>query len=146
MDGVVGGTQKRLKANMSKEGIEPKSYDFMFYTNLYMMLSGIIISIVLGELKAALVYCTTNPKINGMILRFSICSAIGQSFIFYTVANFDPLVCSTITTTRKIFSVLISLFFKGHQQGYNTWFGVCIAALGILSEVHHKFTIRTPKR
>eukprot|EP00957_Ditylum_brightwellii_P201538 15326115-Ditylum_brightwellii.AAC.1 len=105
MDGVTGGLQKRLKADMNKVGIKPKPYDFMFWTNLYMMIVAIFISFVLGEFT----------------------QAIGQSFIFYTVAHFDPLVCSTVTTTRKIFSVLLSIFTKGHQMSLQGWFGVSLA-------------------
>ena len=54
-----------------------------------------------------------------MILRdiasFAACSAVGQSFIFYTISNFEPLVCTTVTTTRKIFSVLLSIFINNHK-------------------------------
>lgn len=39
------------------------------------------------------------------VFQFAACSAIGQSAIFFTIANFDPLICTTVTTTRKIFSV-----------------------------------------
>eukprot|EP00968_Pinguiococcus_pyrenoidosus_P029219 scaffold8416_cov267-Pinguiococcus_pyrenoidosus.AAC.3 len=49
--------------------------------------------------------------------RFAACSAFGQSFIFYTIANFDPLVCTTVTTTRKIFSVLLSIVLKVRPGG-----------------------------
>lgn len=138
MDGLVGGVQKRLKANMAKVGVQPKPYDFMFYTNIYMMGTAFVISILLGDFFSGLSYLTENPDIVGVIAKFSICSAIGQSFIFYTVAHFDPLVCSTVTTTRKIFSVLLSIFFKGHQLGASGWTGVTIAVTGVLSEIQSK--------
>lgn len=139
MDGVVGGTQKRLKSNFSLVGIKPKPYDFMFYTNLYMMISGVIISFLLGDFFPGLTYCVSNPGILNLILKFSICSAVGQSFIFYTVSHFDPLVCSTVTTTRKIFTVLISIIFKGHQLGITGWSGVSIAISGIVCEAVSKY-------
>mmetsp|Transcript_14495 Transcript_14495/g.21263 ORF Transcript_14495/g.21263 Transcript_14495/m.21263 type:complete len:374 (+) Transcript_14495:134-1255(+) len=138
MDGVTGGLQKRLKADMNKVGIKPKPYDFMFWTNLYMMIVAIFISFVLGEFTQGIAYCVSNADLWSLIIKFSICSAIGQSFIFYTVAHFDPLVCSTVTTTRKIFSVLLSIFTKGHQMSLQGWFGVSLAVSGILSEVHNK--------
>ena len=68
------------------------------------------------------------------------CSAIGQSFIFYTVATFDPLVCSTVTTTRKIFSVLLSIFTKGHNLSTSGWAGISLAISGILSEMQAKYS------
>ena len=42
--------------------------------------------------SSGLQFCLNNPLILQKILYFSICSAIGQSFIFFTIANFDPLV------------------------------------------------------
>lgn len=146
MDGVVGGTQKRLKANMSKIGVEPKPYDFMFYTNIYMMLMGFFISFSIGEFFPGLAYCLRNPGIRSLIVKYSLCSAIGQSFIFYTIAHFDPLVCSTITTTRKILTVLISITFKGHKLGLSGWSGVGIAVAGISSEAMSKYSAAMKKK
>ena len=40
-------------------------------------------------------------------------------FILYTVRHFPPLVLSTITTTRKFFSILLSVLFMGNE--INTW-------------------------
>lgn len=138
MDGVVGGVQKRLKSNMAKIGIQPKPYDFMLYMNIYMTLVALAISILLGDFSEGIEYCKNEPEIFIIIAKFSACSAIGQSFIFYTVAHFDPLVCSTVTTTRKIFSVLWSILTKGHHLSGSGWFGVSLAIGGIMSEVLSK--------
>mmetsp|Transcript_263 Transcript_263/g.291 ORF Transcript_263/g.291 Transcript_263/m.291 type:complete len:152 (-) Transcript_263:188-643(-) len=138
MDGVTGGVQKRLKADMKLVGVEPKPYDFMFWTNLYMMVVAFVISVILGDFTQGLSYCLANADLWVLIIKFSLCSAIGQSFIFFTVAHFDPLVCSTVTTTRKIFSVLLSIFTKGHHLSLQGWAGVSLAIGGILSEVESK--------
>jgi len=138
MDGVTGGVQKRLKANMKDVGVTPKAYDFMFYTNVYMAMVATAIALLGGEFASGLEYCAMNPKVLSLIIKFSLCSAIGQSFIFFTVAHFDPLVCSTVTTTRKIFSVLLSIFLKGHNLSFQGWAGVSCAVSGILSEVENK--------
>ena len=74
------------------------------------------------------------------IVKFSMCSAIGQSFIFYTISVFDPLVCSTVTTTRKIFSVLLSIFTKGHNLSTSGWAGISLAISGIISEMQAKYS------
>lgn len=115
MDGLTGGVQKRLLADMKQAKVTPQPYDLMTFTNLFMLIFALIISVVLGEFKEGMLYCAMNPQVYSMICKFSLCSAIGQSFIFYTLARFDPLVCSTVTTTRKIFSVMLSIVFKGHR-------------------------------
>ncbi|KAL7468101.1 hypothetical protein ACHAXS_008329 [Conticribra weissflogii] len=138
MDGVTGGVQKRLLADLKRINLTPQPYDLMTYTNAFMMLFALLISTVTGEFFEGLRYCTRNPEVFQLIWKFSLCSAIGQSFIFYTVARFDPLVCSTVTTTRKIFSVVLSILFKGHSVSMQGWMGLGLAIGGILSEVMHK--------
>jgi len=138
MDGVTGGVQKKLKAETKKVGISPKPYDFMFWTNVFMCLTAVVISGALGEVTTGLSYITANPEIMNKIVKFALCSAAGQSFVFFTIANFDPLVCTTITTTRKIFSVLLSIFLKGHQLSGQGWGGIALACGGILAEMEGK--------
>lgn len=138
MDGLTAGYQKRLKTETEKIGIHPKPYDFMFWTNLSMMLTAVVITLILGELSPGIVFLTANPIILSKIIKFSICSAIGQSFIFYTIAHFDPLVVTTITTTRKILSVLLSIFLKGHSLSVTGWSGLGLAFGGIISELKAK--------
>lgn len=138
LDGVTAGFQKRLKAETAKAGVKPKPYDFMFWTNLFMALTASVIAFSLGEATSGLAFCVANPEIFEKIVKFAICSAVGQSFIFYTITNFDPLLLSTVTTTRKIFSVLLSIFLKGHSLSATGWSGILLASAGIASELQHK--------
>lgn len=138
LDGVTAGFQKRLKTETAKVGVKPKPYDFMYWTNLFMALTAMVIALGLGEMQAGYAFCLGNPEILSKIIKFAICSAVGQSFIFYTIANFDPLVLSTVTTTRKIFSVLLSIFLKGHSLSMMGWSGIGLACSGILSELQAK--------
>lgn len=140
LDGVTAGFQKRLKTDTAQAGVKPKPYDFMFWTNLFMCLTAIVIAGGLGEIQSGMAFCLANPEIYSKIVKFAICSAVGQSFIFYTIANFDPLVLSTVTTTRKIFSVLLSIFLKGHSLSLMGWSGIALACGGILSELQSKMS------
>ena len=112
----------------------------MFWTNLFMALTAVVVTVALGEVAPGVSFITGNPEILNKIVKFSLCSAAGQSFIFYTIANFDPLVCTTVTTTRKIFSVLLSIFLKGHQLSGQGWGGIGLAVAGILSEMEMKMS------
>ncbi|GMI02995.1 hypothetical protein TrRE_jg3940 [Triparma retinervis] len=139
-DGVTGGVQKKLKAQAAANGVKPKPYDFMFWTNLFMALAAAVVSLGLGEVGTGFTYITSNPLILSKIVKFALCSAAGQSFIFFTIANFDPLVCTTVTTTRKIFSVLLSIFLKGHTLSGQGWSGIALACAGILAEMESKMS------
>ena len=137
-DGITGGVQNRLKKKGAELGVKPKPYDMMFWTNFYMMLTAGLFALVLGEAIPGLQFCLAHPVIFNKILKFAVCSAVGQSFIFYTISNFDPLVCTTVTTTRKVFSVLLSIFLKGHPMSPQGWAGIGLASAGILSELQDK--------
>jgi UDP-galactose transporter B1 len=85
-------------------------------------------------------FIVSNPDIMRKILAVAACSALGQCFIFFVVANFGSLQCSTVTTMRKIFSVLLSIFTKGYMLAPLGWFGFFMAGLGIIPELipeHH---------
>jgi UDP-galactose transporter B1 len=116
-------------------GLKPKPYDFMFWINLSMCVVALITSLALGELQSGTKFCLDHPIIFEKIVKFALCSAVGQAFIFYTIAEFDPLVCTTVTTTRKIFSVLLSIFINGHHLSTQGWAGIVLACGGILSEI-----------
>jgi UDP-galactose transporter B1 len=138
MDGVTGGLQKKLKVASSERGLKPKPYDFMFWTNLFMAGVAAVVAVALGDMTNGIDFCVKNPVILNKILKFSACSAVGQSFIFYTISNFDPLVTTTVTTTRKVFSVLLSIFLNGHKMSTQGWVGIGVASLGIMSEMQDK--------
>merc|ERR1712157_707249 len=111
-----------------------------------MAATAFVIAGVLGEIASGFGYCMANPEIFTKIVKFALCSAVGQSFIFYTIANFDPLVLSTVTTTRKIFSVLLSIFLKGHSLSLMGWSGIALAVSGILSELQAKAAAKKPRK
>ena len=137
-DGVTGGMQNRIKNTSKALGVKPKPYDFMFWTNLFMAIVATVISLGLGEFTSGIEFCSKNPLIYNKIMKFAACSAVGQSFIFYTITNFDSLVTTTVTTTRKVFSVLLSIFINGHSLSTQGWAGIALASAGILSELQHK--------
>lgn len=137
-DGVVGGFQKRLKTELKQHKMEELNFEMQFLTNLYMLLTAIIFAFAFGELAPGLEFLMENPGILSKILVFAFCSAVGQAFIFFVISKFDALVCTTVTTTRKVFSVLLSIFFKGHHLNAQGWLGVMLACSGILGELQQK--------
>merc|ERR1712224_616014 len=98
-----------------------------------------------GEMQPGLYFLLNNKKIMYQIIVFVLCSAVGQAFIFYMISSFDPLVCTTVTTTRKVFSVLLSIFTKGHQLNSQGWTGIAMACGGILGELEEKVSASRKK-
>lgn len=136
MDGITAGFQKRLK--QTYRATPPSTYDFLLYTNLAMCFVALSISVGTQDLMKGLLFLGDNPIVAGMIWKVCLCSAIGQSFIFFVVATFDPMVCSTITTTRKMLSVIWSVFSKGHVLSNQGSVGLALAMSGLVLEVQGK--------
>lgn len=154
-DGVVGGMQNRLKkATKATIGKDIKPYDMMFWTNLTMGVTALVIILLpfndlsgtMGtpEISRGLAYVMANPAILNKILMFSVASAVGQSFIFYTISNFDSLTCTTVTTTRKVMSTLLSIFTEGHSMSSTGWGGILLASGGIGMEIVDKMGHKKP--
>ena len=71
-------------------------------------------------------FCVDHPEIGRSVLLFSILSAVGQLFIFYSLLLFDSLVCTTITTTRKFLTIVISVVFHGNVLSTVQWLAVAM--------------------
>jgi len=134
-DGMVGGVQKRLKVDAKARMQEVRGYDLMFWTNVYMAAAAFVAAAARRELRQGLAFCRANPSMYGQILKFAVCGAMGQACIFYTIAQFDSVVCTAITTTRKLASVLLSLADGDKSLPPLGWLGLGVAGAGIVGEV-----------
>lgn len=65
-------------------------------------------------------------------------------FIFLTVAEFGPLPCSIITTTRKFFTVLGSVLLFGNALTSRQWSGTAMVFIGLtLDSIYGKSGAKT---
>lgn len=60
--------------------------------------------------------------------------ACGQVFIYLTIGSFDCFVLTTITTTRKFFTVVISNLKFGHGFSNQEWVGAILVLVGAMIE------------
>jgi len=86
------------------------------------------------ELTAALAFLQRHPAVTTDILLFAACGAIGQVFIFYTLAKFSSLLLVTITVTRKMLTMLLSVVWFGHRLTWGQWLGVGLVFGGVGAE------------
>ncbi|RDA92807.1 hypothetical protein CP533_0808 [Ophiocordyceps camponoti-saundersi (nom. inval.)] len=84
-----------------------------------------------GELSAALAFVARHPSVCKDLLGFAICGAVGQVFIFYTLSTFSSVLLVTITVTRKMFTMILSVVAFGHRLSRMQWLGVALVFGGI---------------
>lgn len=128
-DGITGGLQKKLIKEM--EAQPPTTFDFMLYTNIAMGAVALTIALLIGDLSKGMAFMVANPVLQQMIFTVCLLSACGQFFVFYLVSHFDAMVCATVTTSRKILSVVWSIATKGHVVSGPGYVGLLVAIAGI---------------
>ncbi|KHN96233.1 UDP-Glc/Gal endoplasmic reticulum nucleotide sugar transporter [Metarhizium album ARSEF 1941] len=84
-----------------------------------------------GELTAALDFMRRHPAVWKDVLGFAACGAIGQVFIFYTLSTFSSVLLVTVTVTRKMFTMILSVVAFGHRLTHMQWLGVGLVFGGI---------------
>ncbi|KAF1979401.1 UAA transporter [Bimuria novae-zelandiae CBS 107.79] len=91
-----------------------------------------------NELTDAISFVTTYPTVGWDVLAFAACGAIGQVFIFHTLAHFSSLLLVTVTVTRKMLTMLMSVVLFGHQVTGMQWAGVSLVFGGIGAEAWYQ--------
>ncbi|CAG8469370.1 9684_t:CDS:1 [Diversispora eburnea] len=135
IDGITNSTQDDIFHKYKISGQQ-----MMFFMNLF---STILMFIWLlfpwnPELGNALTFCHLFPNVIKDILLFSLCGAIGQCFIFYALENFGSFFLVTTTVTRKLFTILLSVFCFNHELNWGQWVAVGLVFLGIGLEAFYK--------
>ena len=104
------------------------------------------------ELKSALVFLRSHPTIIYPLVQFALTGALGQLFIFETLQHFGSLTlvyvlsmgigsrflltdhARTVTLTRKLFTMLLSVFLYNHKLTLGQWAGAGVVFAGISVE------------
>jgi solute carrier family 35 (UDP-galactose transporter), member B1 len=113
-----------------------------------------------GEFAAALAFMGRHPGVWWDVVGFAVCGAVGQVFIcmspspppftspafsfeykrklterkVYTLSTFSSLLLVTITVTRKMLTMILSVVWFGHTLGSKQWMGVGLVFGGIGAE------------
>jgi len=152
MDMVTGGLQDKVKAKTKKLNdnnpkAKPTMHESMLYTNLSGCIVALVLAVAAGQLEDGMNFCRRNPEVIQAIIIYSLASAVGQNFIYYTITQFSPLLLSTVTTTRKIFSTVFSVV-RDPSNSLSTmqWSGCGLVFLGLIIDQVDKATSKPPPK
>mmetsp|Transcript_96543 Transcript_96543/g.144469 ORF Transcript_96543/g.144469 Transcript_96543/m.144469 type:complete len:532 (+) Transcript_96543:99-1694(+) len=112
----------QFQSRMFQRHVDLSMVELMFATSAYSTVLSAITLVHTHELSAALEFVYQHSEIHLHFFMFSICSTIGQLFIFYTIKNFGAVVFTLIMTTRILLSIALSCVLYGHH----------VSALGVL--------------
>ncbi|CAB9523279.1 35 member B1 [Seminavis robusta] len=159
-DGFLGSFQGLLKqkgylempATGKKVPVRaPTATETMLFVNLYAIFFLIPLTMFNGQMEDGLAMLqgtlssSHDPDevgahktlLTGLVV-LNLTVAVGQIFIFLTITWYSSLVCTTITTTRKFFTILLSVMYFGHHftmlQWVSTGLVFCGLYLGIMGQ------------
>ena len=89
-----------------------------------------------SELSTMLKFVQLYPRILLDIVAFAISGAVGQIFIFLTLSMHGSLILVTITVTRKLFTMFLSVMWFNHPLTLGQWAGVGLVFGGIGLEAY----------
>jgi UDP-galactose transporter B1 len=86
------------------------------------------------ELSSAMSFLRVHPAVLKDVLGFAACGAVGQIFIYVTLARFSSLLLVTVTVTRKMLTMMLSVVWFGHRLSGMQWLGVGLVFGGVGAE------------
>lgn len=127
MDGMTGAMQDRMRA-----AAKPTSMQIMLYINSWS--AGILITIMAltGEGRDFITFATKYPSIIWQITIAVVVGTIGQVFISIMISNFGSLPLSIVTTTRKFFTVFVSVIVFENELSLQQWIATAIIFTALL--------------
>lgn len=138
LDGYTNNEQDAIFTNF-----ESTSLRLMKNINIWQAIFLLIILIVLylsygnnSELYLAVNMVKSNVLLRYDILKFCLCSSLGQVLIFSIMKEFGSLAWVTISVTRKLFTILVSVIMFNHPVKFIQWFGVISVFAGMILEIY----------
>ncbi|KAI8044878.1 adenosine 3'-phospho 5'-phosphosulfate transporter 1 [Drosophila gunungcola] len=99
-----------------------------------------------GGFMDSLAFATEHPKFVFDMVVLSICSAVGQLFIYHTIDVFGPVVFTIIMTLRQAVAIMLSCFIYQHSISVLGIFGVLIVFVAIFLRVYCTQRLRAMRK
>ncbi|KAL1464216.1 hypothetical protein WDU94_003883 [Cyamophila willieti] len=139
LDGITGSVQERMK-----QEYETKSGYFMANINKWSSLYLGLAMLGFQEFLNFVRFVQAHPVTFSFLGVVTVCSALGQMFIYLMISQFGTLSCSLVTTTRKFFTILGSIIIFRHTMNHWQWFSTGLVFLGLTLDTY--FSHREERR
>ena len=133
LDGYTNNEQDYI---FTKYSVPP--LEMMKYTNFWQVIY-LCCFLVLGwlwygnesEASKAMEILMGSKDARADIVSFSLCAAVGQILILCLIKEFGSLVWVTISVSRQLFTILLSVFAFRHAVSTVQWMGVLLVFSGL---------------
>ena len=129
------------QSHMFKE-YKVSSMQMMFNVNCFSCLLTSVPLLISGGMSYAINFMVEHPAFATHVFVISLTSVTGQMFIFFTIAEYGPLVFTTIMVTRSMFSILLSCMIYGHVLTAQALFGATVVFMALFLQIYAKYRIK----
>ena len=112
--------------------------ELMFATSAFSTVLSLITLVHDGNLWPAFAFIRQHSEIQLHIFVFSVCSTVGQLFIFYTIKNYGAVVFAIIMTTRVLISIALSVLLYDHKVTSTGFFGLAVVVAAVCYRIKRK--------
>jgi UDP-galactose transporter B1 len=123
-DGGTGAYEDKL---MSVHSVQP--FDLMYNIQLGKTILAGVSLLVLNQLHIFLQMC---QDMGFLLVALGLSGAIGQVFIFVTISKFGALTCSIIGLSRKVTTLVASIYFYGHHLNGIQFTGLLVSVTAMV--------------
>lgn len=88
-------------------------------------------SFISGEGFEQIHFCINHPTVIIDLFVMGVLQVLGQISIYYVIVNFKQHMFPLISTTRKVFSVFLSIIIFGHVLNGMQWLGILLVFVGL---------------
>ncbi len=92
-----------------------------------------------SELALSIDMILRSAELRWDILIFCVCASLGQILIFEVMKDFGSLTWITISVTRKLFTILVSIVKFNHSVNIYQWMGIAAVFCGMGIEIVVKY-------
>lgn len=132
-DAFIGNVQEKVMKQHKYSAMEMIAYSKGIGAVLLFLISA-----GSGELIPFILYCISNPSTLPLVLSFSIVGAVGEVFVMKMVKRFGALVAVTVTSMRKVFTILVSFLLFPKPMSHFHVIGLFIVGSGIAMNIYVK--------
>ena len=129
-DGGTGAYEDKL---MSVHQVQP--FDLMFNIQLGKTILAGVGLLVFNQLH---IFLQMVQEMGFLLIGLGLTGAIGQVFIFVTIAKFGALTCSIIGLARKVTTLVASIYFYGHSLNSVQITGLAISVASMVMDFMSK--------
>jgi solute carrier family 35 (UDP-galactose transporter), member B1 len=129
-DGGTGAYEDKL---MSVYSVEP--FDLMYQIQLGKTILAGVGLLVFNQLH---IFLQMVQDMGFLLVALGLTGALGQVFIFVTIAKFGALTCSIIGLARKVTTLVASIYFYGHSLNAIQFLGLSTSVAAMVFDFFGK--------